>query len=88
MTGWLQPGVTDKDIDDAINEDPEEASYRLSVQIASLRRQLVAVAEALDEVEGYFEQRQDADCVGDPPRFVPNEEMRLLTLIKQARNTR
>lgn len=30
----------------------------------------------LEEVNEYFDQRADADCEGDPPRFVPDEEMR------------
>jgi len=31
----------------------------------------------------YFEDRQDADCEGDPLEFVPNEEMRLAVQIRQ-----
>lgn len=30
----------------------------------------------LNDLHEYFDQRADADCEGDPPRFVPNEEMR------------
>lgn len=37
----------------------------------------------LDELEDYFDQRQDADC--DQDGYVPNEEMRMLQLIIQER---
>lgn len=30
----------------------------------------------LGELHEYFDQRADADCEGDPLRYVPNEEMR------------
>jgi len=32
----------------------------------------------------YFENRQDADCVGDPLEYVPNEEMRLAGKVRVA----
>lgn len=44
--------------------------------------------EVLDRIEEYLENRQDADCVGDPPRYQANEEMRLLIDLQEARRER
>ena len=38
--------------------------------------------EALAECEDYFDQRADADC--DQDGFIPNKEMRLLSLVREA----
>jgi hypothetical protein len=40
-----------------------------------------AVVELLDAVAELLDGYQDADCVGDPPRFVPNQAMQLRTRI-------
>ena len=40
------------------------------------------MSEALLECEGYFDQRADADH--DDTGFVPNKEMRLLTVVRSA----
>lgn len=37
---------------------------------------------ALQECEEYFDQRADADC--DQDGYIPNEEMKLLTLVRDA----
>jgi hypothetical protein len=42
------------------------------------------LVEALYEALTYFDERSDADCQGDPPRYIPNEEMRLQIQIKAA----
>lgn len=33
--------------------------------------------ELLTDLSEYMEQREDADCGGDPARYIPNEEMQL-----------
>lgn len=33
--------------------------------------------ELLQDLSEYMEQREDADCGGDPARYIPNEEMQL-----------
>lgn len=38
----------------------------------------------LTEVLEYLEDRQDADCIGDPLEFVPNKEMRLAQEVREA----
>ena len=38
--------------------------------------------DALSECEEYFDNRADADC--DQDGFIPNEEMNLLTLVRDA----
>jgi hypothetical protein len=43
---------------------------------------LGAAREALDFCEDYFDKRQDADC--DQDGFIPNEEMKLLSLVSKA----
>ena len=41
-----------------------------------------AMREALDACEDYFDNKADADC--DQDGFIPNEEMKLLTLVRAA----
>lgn len=53
----------------------KHANVRLKSQVATLR-------EALDECEAYFDNRADADC--DQDGYIPNEEMKLLTLVRNA----
>lgn len=43
-----------------------------------------ALVEALRECEDYFDQRADADCVGDPPAYAGNREMTLLGVVRRA----
>lgn len=40
--------------------------------------------EALEELEAIAEDRADCDCAGDPPRYVPNDWMRALMIIRTA----
>ncbi len=40
--------------------------------------------ELLLELEEYFDQRADAEYFTDSPAPVPNEEMRMLTMIRDA----
>ncbi|MDX0009187.1 hypothetical protein GOB40_21145 [Sinorhizobium meliloti] len=42
------------------------------------------VIEALQECEAYFDQRADAEYFTDSAAPVPNEEMKLLTLVREA----
>lgn len=41
--------------------------------------------EILDAVEEYLDDRADADCTGDPLEYRPNEAMRLLAELRDAR---
>lgn len=79
--GWnLPPGCTDKDIDDAAPQnEPDDES-----EITELTKDIMRMGNVLIDCLDYFEQLIDADCVGDPPRYVPNEEMRLARAIKDA----
>lgn len=43
-----------------------------------------ALVKALRECEDYFDQRADADCVGDPAAYVGNREMTLLGVVLRA----
>lgn len=56
------------------------AADALSSQSLSLSE----AAEALEQCEAYFDNRADADCQGDPAEFVPNREMVLLTVVRDA----
>ena len=38
----------------------------------------------LEDLEDYFDARADADCIGDPQRYVGNAEMGYLTRIRWA----
>jgi hypothetical protein len=48
---------------------------------ASEERGLAAV-EVLEQCEAYFDNRADADC--DQDGFIPNKEMRLLSVVRTA----
>lgn len=50
---------------------------------ASEERETAAV-EALEQCEEYFDNRADADC--DQDGFIPNKEMRLLSVVRAARS--
>jgi len=56
---------------------------------ADAESRVMELASKLEDVRDYFDQRADADAVGDPFEFKPNEEMRMLTEInKVIRKTR
>jgi hypothetical protein len=40
------------------------------------------LTDLLEEIAEECDQRADADCVGDPPRYLPNIWMDLLTRIR------
>lgn len=61
-------------------EDPEK--FRLHLQIANLKSQNSSLLEALKECEEYFFNMADADY--DETNPIPNKEMRMLTMIKNA----
>lgn len=44
-----------------------------------------SLSDVLDAVEEYLDDRADADCQGDPAKYVPNEAMRLLVELQAAR---
>ncbi len=49
-----------------------------------LKRVVSGMEEVLSDALEYFTDREDADCVGDPPEFVGNEEMNLASRIREA----
>ena len=57
--------------------DSAEAVIALRAQVAKLR-------EALEECEDYFDQRMDADVVGDPPHYQGNAAMALWVRVRDA----
>ncbi len=71
---------------DAARFSAEEREAWQAESAANAR--LIAAApemfEALTECEEYFDNRADADCEGDPLEFVPNKEMRLLSVVRDA----
>jgi hypothetical protein len=60
----------------------DEANARLIAAAPTQNAALHEAREALDACEDYFDKRQDADC--DQDGFIPNEEMRLLSLVSKA----
>lgn len=56
----------------------------MSKQNTDFKVALQTAYDALDAAEEYFDRRQDADC--DQDGFVPNEEMRLLSVVSSALN--
>ncbi len=43
------------------------------------------LGDVLDDIEEYLDDRADADCVGDPAEYHGNQEMGLLTRLREAR---
>lgn len=57
---------------------------RLKVLVLDERAKAERFRRALVECEDYFDQRADADCVGDPMRYVGNEAMSMLGMVRLA----
>jgi len=51
-------------------------------QVERQAEQIAMMRAALDECEDYFDNRADADC--DQDGFIPNEEMKLLHVVRTA----
>lgn len=51
-------------------------------RLVSFFKEKAAALEALQACEEYFDNRADADC--DPDGFIPNEEMKLLSIVREA----
>lgn len=60
-------------------EEPAIANAEFIVRAVNSRTDLIAV---LQEVEDYFDNRADADC--DQDGYIPNEEMKLLQVVREA----
>lgn len=67
--------------DRIIKERPEIDPY---AALRELRPRLEALTELLRECEDYFDNRADAEYFTDSAAPVPNEEMKLLTAIRDA----
>lgn len=52
--------------------------------VHALRAQVAKLREALEECEDYFDQRMDADVVGDPPHYQGNAAMALWVRVRDA----
>ena len=52
---------------------------------AERRQVMPSLSDVLDAVEEYLDERADADCTGDPLEYRPNETMRLLAELRDAR---
>lgn len=52
-------------------------------QSAALKAELKRLRDVLELCEDYFDQRADADAVGDPQQYVGNTEMTLLSAIRR-----
>jgi len=50
---------------------------------AACHREIARLRALLEEIANECEERADADCVGDPPRYVPNIWMQLHTRIRE-----
>lgn len=46
-------------------------------------KRINALTDLLEEIAEECDERADADCTGDPPRYVPNIWMQLLTRIRE-----
>jgi hypothetical protein len=57
----------------------EDGSLQANTRLVAASPDLL---EALEACEEYFDNRADADC--DQDGYIPNEEMKLLTLVRAA----
>ena len=53
----------------------------MNVALDRIRALAVDLQKELGEVEDYFDNRMDVDCVGDPPKFVPNLEAHMNAIL-------
>ena len=69
----------------ALTEDRDRIERNRDMWKGQVERQAEQIAmmrAALDECEDYFDNRADADC--DQDGFIPNEEMKLLHVVRTA----
>jgi len=50
---------------------------------AACHREIARLRAVLEEIAAECDERADADCVGDPPRYVPNIWMQIHTRIRE-----
>lgn len=85
MGGWLPPGCTDRDIDEAAlgydQNQLEQDVERICGEIDKMQGIIGDMSEVLMECLEYFEDREDADH--DGTRFIANKEMRLSIWIRR-----
>jgi len=49
-------------------------------EYAAVVKKMVKLRLALAEIAEIADDHADADCTGDPPRFIPNDWMRVQTI--------
>jgi hypothetical protein len=77
-------------IDKPMKHEPTGTNLFDAVQAEAMVRHMVEglpsvapeVLEALQQCEDYFDNKADADC--DQDGFIPNDEMRLLSAVREA----
>lgn len=73
------------DAEDRVRIEPdEEIKYVRADLYEAVQNKLKRYEGLLDELEDYFDQRQDVDC--DQDGYIPNDEMRMLQLIQKERS--
>jgi hypothetical protein len=50
---------------------------------AALHKRIAELSNLIEHIAEVCDDRADADCTGDPPKFVPNIWMQLLTEIRE-----
>lgn len=79
--GEISPPAEDGPITKAFKEAGALELGKLHSLIDRKDAQIAALLSALIECEDYFDGRADADC--DQDGFIPNDEMRLLTAVRE-----
>lgn len=67
---------------DVIMESGQAGKLEAKIAMERAAKLIRVMIEALDACEDYFDNRADADC--DQDGYIPNEEMKLLTLVREA----
>jgi len=63
---------------------PDDAGARLAHECGFKGARIAQLLDALETILSYAEDREDADCVGDPPRFVGNTWMQIAEICREA----
>lgn len=70
---------------DRLTEERDRIERNRDMYRGQVERQSATITqmrEAMVEAEDYFDQRSDADC--DQDGYIPNEEMKLLQVVREA----
>lgn len=68
----------------AIQRWGKDGAEHLAYECGAKGAEIARLRHALEAVLAYAEDREDADCTGDPPRFIANTWMIVAEICREA----